>query len=96
MKKTELQTLLRASLPAAGNQVELSRVYPATEDNPGDVVVATITGLEKDHYAFSLGDSRGGFMVKDDLVSVSPENLPLFDTFIEEIRDMTLVEEVEA
>lgn len=96
MKKSELQALLRTDLPTDGNQVQLSRVYPATEDSAGDVAVATIVGLGADRYAFSLGERRGGFVVVDDRISVMPENLPLFDTFVEEIRDMTLVEVVEA
>jgi hypothetical protein len=96
MKKPELQALLRTDLPKVGNQVQLSRVYPAIEDSAGDVVVATIVGLGADRYAFSLGERRGGFAVVDERISVAPENLPLFDTFVEEIRDMTLVEVVEA
>lgn len=97
MKKTELQKMIGTVLPAVGSQVQLSRVYPATEDGAGDVAVATITGLGASRFAFSLGDSRGGFTVEEDgRIFVLPETLPLFDTFIEEIRDMTLVEEVEA
>lgn len=90
MKKPELQALLRTDLPKAGNQVQLSRVIA------GDVAVATIVGLGADRYAFSLGGRRGDFAVVDERIDVTPENLPLFDTFVEEIRDMTLVEVVEA
>lgn len=97
MKKTEIQKLLKADLPPADAQLQLSRAYPATGDSAGGVAIATITGLGVDRYVFSLGDCRGGFVVDEDgQIFVLPEVQPLFDTFIEEIRDMTLVEVVEA
>lgn len=74
-----------------GFQSTLSRTYSALESGAEKdaVIVATITAVVEDRFLFSLGDRRGAFLLQDDgQVFIEPEDKPLWDTFIEEIRDM--------
>lgn len=90
MNKAELQKLLREELPLPGFQATLSRTYPAAESGADrdEVVTATVTAVGDDRFLFSLGENRGSFLVRSGEVVVEPEHQPLWETFLEEIRDM--------